>query len=242
MGRDGVASGNPYLRHLDSPAGARLYLRVADRVAFECTEALGRPAHPILDWGAGYGHLSWLLKRRGFEPTAYNAYPPDRGDEVPFLKEVRYVLHRHPVELPFGDGEFEAVISCGTLEHVQEPDASLDEIHRILRPGGLLLVLMLPNRWSWTEALATARGVSDHPVKYTFGTLGRLLGRHGFRLERRWRACMFPHNLTGLPGPLRRFYGAISEPVHALDRTLCRVPPFGFASGVVEGTAVRLPG
>jgi SAM-dependent methyltransferase len=192
-----------------------------------------------LDWGTGYGHLSWLLKHRGFDPTAYNAFPPDRGEEAPFLDGINYVLHRHIVELPFSDGEFEAVVSCGTLEHVQEPESSLDEIRRILRPGGLLLVLMLPNRWSWTEALATARGVSDHPVKYTFRTFREIMARHGFRLERRWRACMLPHNLTGLPGPLRRAYGKLSAPVHALDAVLCRVPGVNLISGVVEGVAVR---
>ena len=43
------------------------------------------------------------------------------------------------------------MLSCGVLEHVQDPDASLDEIRRVLRPGGTFYVTNLPNRYSYTE-------------------------------------------------------------------------------------------
>lgn len=42
--------------------------------------------------------------------------------------------------LPFGDGSFDAVISAELLEHVPSPERVLREVHRVLRPGGRLLI------------------------------------------------------------------------------------------------------
>lgn len=42
--------------------------------------------------------------------------------------------------LPFRDRSVDAVLSGGMLEHVLEPDASLRETLRVLRPGGLLYI------------------------------------------------------------------------------------------------------
>lgn len=41
--------------------------------------------------------------------------------------------------LPFGDAEFDTVVCTFTLCSVQSPDAALDEVRRVLRPGGRLL-------------------------------------------------------------------------------------------------------
>ena len=48
--------------------------------------------------------------------------------------------------MPFGDGEFDAVLSIETLEHVRSEQQLLSEIHRVLRPDGML-VLSVPNKW-----------------------------------------------------------------------------------------------
>jgi 2-polyprenyl-3-methyl-5-hydroxy-6-metoxy-1,4-benzoquinol methylase len=42
--------------------------------------------------------------------------------------------------IPFRDGTFDTVISCETIEHVPVPVEALREIHRVLRPGGCLLM------------------------------------------------------------------------------------------------------
>jgi SAM-dependent methyltransferase len=38
--------------------------------------------------------------------------------------------------LPFGDGEVDAVICTGVLEHVADPALAVAQFHRVLRPGG----------------------------------------------------------------------------------------------------------
>jgi ubiquinone/menaquinone biosynthesis C-methylase UbiE len=48
--------------------------------------------------------------------------------------------------MPFRDGEFDAVLSIETLEHVRSEQQLLSEIHRVLRPDGML-VLSVPNKW-----------------------------------------------------------------------------------------------
>jgi SAM-dependent methyltransferase len=49
-------------------------------------------------------------------------------------------------ELPFPDGHFDTVLVNEVLEHVPDQDKALLEIHRVLRPGGYLVVFS-PNRW-----------------------------------------------------------------------------------------------
>ena len=47
-------------------------------------------------------------------------------------------------DIPVADATFDTVISCETIEHVVEPMKAMREVHRVLRPGGRLL-LTTPN-------------------------------------------------------------------------------------------------
>jgi SAM-dependent methyltransferase len=80
--------------------------------------------------------------------------------------EGPYVDHVTPAEqLPFEDEAFDLVLCTQVLEHVQDPAAVLSEIHRVLRPGGAVLLsthgvfLFHPDPpgtdgdyWRWTHA------------------------------------------------------------------------------------------
>lgn len=52
--------------------------------------------------------------------------------------------------LPFGDGEFDAVLSFDVLEHVRDVRATLLECRRVLRPGGIMAIVF-PGFWHPTE-------------------------------------------------------------------------------------------
>lgn len=64
------------------------------------------------------------------------------GMPAPNCRTVHYDGGR----MPFEDASFDAVLSIETLEHVDDEAETLREIHRVLRPGGAL-VLSVPNKW-----------------------------------------------------------------------------------------------
>lgn len=62
--------------------------------------------------------------------------------------------------LPFPDAAFDAVLCSETLEHIPDDRGALDEIRRVLRPGGLLF-LTVPNYW---HAMRFVAGLSGNPA------------------------------------------------------------------------------
>ncbi|MBI4433864.1 class I SAM-dependent methyltransferase [Candidatus Uhrbacteria bacterium] len=52
------------------------------------------------------------------------------------------------VALPFPSASFDLVLSLWTLEHLAQPAALFQEIHRVLRPGGAFL-FTAPSKWSY---------------------------------------------------------------------------------------------
>jgi SAM-dependent methyltransferase len=75
----------------------------------------------------------------------------------PILDGIRvHDLNESP-RLPFANGEFDAVACSLSIEYIKNPSAVLAESHRVLKPGGVLL-LSFSNRWFppkvtrlWTE-------------------------------------------------------------------------------------------
>jgi SAM-dependent methyltransferase len=76
--------------------------------------------------------------------------------------------------LPFADGDFDTVLCNQVLEHVFEPDEFVDELHRVLKPGGAL-VLTAPFAWDEHEQ------PFDYARYSSFG-LRHLLTKHGFEI------------------------------------------------------------
>lgn len=64
-------------------------------------------------------------------------------------------------QLPFADEQFDLVCAEYLLEHVEDPSAVLKEVHRVLAPGGRL-VLVTPNLWSYKFIISAITPYSFH--------------------------------------------------------------------------------
>ena len=159
----------------------------------------------LLDWGCGHGHAAHALQQAGLDVVALE-YTPDAEEgargPLPYFPDVEALYTREPVKLPFPDASFDAVLSLGVLEHVADPEGSLRELQRVLRPGGALYVYKLPNRFSYLEKVAKLAGLSyhgerEHDTLWTVRSTREALERNGFRIELLRRANMLPLTLPG---------------------------------------------
>jgi len=98
--------------------------------------------------------------------------------------------HADATQLPFADDFFDAVISTQVLEYVPDVTAAIAEIHRVVRPGGRIVVVATdwdsivwhsPNRERMSRILAAwEQHAAD---SYLPRTLAGRLSRAGFRVE-----------------------------------------------------------
>ena len=175
------------------------YDTIADRIAAD------RPGR-ILDWGCGWGQMTALLRDRGLDVEAFD-YRPEAQESGPrpltrFPEITAYIENADPVTLPYADDGFDAVLSCGVLEHVRSPGASLAQLRRILKPGGSLYVYKLPNRRSYLEAIAKRTGLYYHGAwpddrVYDLHSAQALLEGAGFTVREARLANLLPLTVGG---------------------------------------------
>lgn len=115
---------------------------------FAASSGIG-PGDRVLDLAGGTGDIAALLSRRvgangRVVLSDINEAMLDVGrrrlEDRGIVGNVRYAIANAEM-LPFEDGEFDAVTIAFGLRNVTDKDAALREMHRVLRPGGKVLIL-----------------------------------------------------------------------------------------------------
>lgn len=87
----------------------------------------------VIDIGGGRGFIKELARyKKYFTNCGYKSLDFDPETKPDILADAH--------QLPFKNNSIDAVICKAVLEHVQEPQKVIDEIHRILRSGGKCFV------------------------------------------------------------------------------------------------------
>jgi SAM-dependent methyltransferase len=150
----------------------------------------------VLDIGCGAGSVAKAVKRErpdldvfacDLSQAALSAANEEPGDVEFRLAEAE--------RLPFGDGEFDFVWIFDVLEHVEAPERVLDEVSRVLRPGGgFHIVLPLEGQprtlyqlmgcgTRWTAKVRHG----GHIQIFSASRFASMAGDHGLRVTRaRW--------------------------------------------------------
>jgi 2-polyprenyl-6-hydroxyphenyl methylase/3-demethylubiquinone-9 3-methyltransferase len=131
----------------------------------------------VLDLGCAGGFMAEALARRGAHVTgidpAREAVAAARAHAALEGLDIRYDEGSGEA-LPYTDASFDAVVCVDVLEHVTDLPAVLDEVTRVLRPGGWFLFDTINRGWLARFVVVTAaerllgvlpRGTHD-PAKF----------------------------------------------------------------------------
>ncbi len=203
-----AAATQPSHNFLKNPSGQYLYVYLTRFVKALSEQHFGCPFGDlsVLDWGCGKGQVSKLLRDLGPRHLESCDILTDKddsafGQETPILKQ--FAIQVKPLEheyiLPYDDASFDVLLSVGVLEHVPNEHASLLEIKRVLKPGGLFFCFFLPTDLSWTQKLAHLRGNYYHDRFYNEPLVKELLASAGLELLDVWYRQLFPKNSVRYP-------------------------------------------
>ena len=150
-----------------------------ERMRFRKAAALARvrPGSAVLDIGCRQGGLRKYLppsvRYQGIDIT-----PEFSGPDI-LIQDISGGI-------PFPDASFDYVFCIEVLEHVPNPFQAMSEIHRVLRPLGVLVV-SVPNPYHMKEIIWNVFRIPDrqgHIYAWTRQAMTKLADMNGFRLER----------------------------------------------------------
>jgi ArsR family transcriptional regulator len=145
-------------------------------------EALLRlmPPMTIADLGAGEGSFALLLAERATKVIAVDtsAKMLEVGRDQALRNGVKNVEFRHGdmEEIPIADAEVDLVFFSQSLHHALHPERALQDAHRILVPGGRIVILDLA-RHRFEEAREL---YADEWLGFSEADLEAMLERAGF--------------------------------------------------------------
>jgi SAM-dependent methyltransferase len=140
-----------------------------------------------LDVGAAGGGNTRVLRDLGWRATAL-----EYGAEGAGVAAERGLptLRGDATALPVADGSLDLVVAFDVLEHIEDDDSAVQDVLRVLRPGGHFFVAVPcdPKLWSAHDEAV------GHVRRYTRPTLTSLLVRNGFTLGpvRSWNVLLRP--------------------------------------------------
>jgi len=177
------------------------------KIAQRITERV-RPGAAILEVAPGPGYLAIELARRGYTVTALDI-------SMSFVKIAREnaaaagvtvdVRHGNASAMPLADDAFDAVVCVAAFKNFTDPLGAINEMHRVLRPGGEAAIFDLRKDASRQAIDAEVRGMhlsawNSFVTRWTFELL--LLKRAYSRddLERMAGQSRFSHHDVALDG------------------------------------------
>jgi ubiquinone/menaquinone biosynthesis C-methylase UbiE len=170
-----------------APVQAAIYHPVHDAVL---DELRSHPGRRILDVGCGTGDLTARVRAElGADMVAGCDFSAGMLEQAAARTDAVQWLQGDAARLPFRDESFDAIVSTEAFHWFPDPNAALRAFHRVLAPGGRVLVALINVRVPATSHLAHAGSQAlGQPARWpTRNEMAERVGAAGLTVERQRR-------------------------------------------------------
>jgi ubiquinone/menaquinone biosynthesis C-methylase UbiE len=154
------------------------------------------PGQRLLDGGCGRGEYVVALRAAGVRAFGAEFLAEKVRAQVPGVP-TGAILRADLERLPYGPASFDAILLNEVLEHVPDERAALGEAWRVLRPGGVVIILS-PNRLYPFETHGVQLRRSGRPVPPYVPFVPYVPLGVGRRVFRYWARNYWVHELIRL--------------------------------------------
>ena len=176
-----------------------------------------RPDDLLIDGGAGTGN--WLVEMsRHCRVLGLDDFPESIALARPRLEAVGgSILQTSLEKVDLPDRVAAVVTLLDVLEHLDDDEAALREMVRLVRPGGLVVITVPALRWLWSDWDVALH----HRRRYHRADLLRLVRRSGAEVLH----CSYVNTFALLPIALVRGWRRLRPPAPGAPRAEDRIPP-----------------
>jgi len=139
-----------------------------------------RDATSFLEVGCGDGMTTAMLHRLGKSSTGIDL--GEQGFDPRAIREGAILMGMNAEKLSFEDRSFDFIVSYNAYEHFSQPERVLDEMIRVLRPGGYIYVDFGPLYHSpFGEHAYRTITVPYCQFLFTLDTMNQYAEKHGLK-------------------------------------------------------------
>jgi SAM-dependent methyltransferase len=162
----------------------------------------------MLDIGCGSGQFIYKMREKGWDVygVEVNVDGAIAGQKIAGLN----IFPGNLLDAKFEDNSFDYIRSNHSFEHIYNPNETLTEIHRILKPDGKLMI-GVPNIDSLNARTFKEfwyyLGAPVHTYNYSPKTLSLMLEKNGFVVEK----ITYSADYSGILGSIQIYFNRNSE-------------------------------
>ena len=203
--------GYEYAKGRESKISLRYRLRRRTREVLLAIEQFAKtPIRDIIDLGTADARMLDAIHQKYQE--AYCIGVEYNKDLIEFAKaKFSYleIIQGDVQSLDFSNNSFDVAIAAAVIEHISDPLKMMNEVKRILRPGGIFILTSPDPFWEHLAVLVGHLKKGQHQIVMNLTQLHDLASRCGFTVLKTQKFMLSP---VGIPFEL-----TLEKVIHSLN-------------------------